>query len=907
VQSIALPELHMPDFKEEIRKRVAALQLSPTREVEIVEELSQHLDDQYEQSLSRGATEEEAYRAALTGLAESDLLARELKRVERRVQREPLTLGNERTNFLGDLSQDLRFGMRMLLKNPGFTIIAVIALALGIGANSAIFSVVNGVLLRPLPYKNPERLVMVWEENSKQGFPRDTPAAANYLDWRDQNHVFEGMAAMDEISFNLTGAGEPERIDGRRVSASLFPLLGVDPQLGRAFLPEEDQPGANHVVILSHGLWQRRFGSDPAIIGRTINLDSQSFTVVGVMPRGFQFPSRTDQLWVPIAFNAKEAGQRGSHYLEVIARMKPGITLQQAQVEMTTIATRLQQQYPETNTSIGAAITPLQEHVVGDIKPALRILLGAVAFVLLIACANVANLLLARAAVRQKEIALRLALGASRSRMTRQFLTESVLLSAFGGAVGLLLSIVGLDLLKRFIPPNISQVQAIGIDAKVLLFTLLISLATGLLFGLAPATQMANSNVNDTLKETGRDSAAGTHGNRIRGLLIISEVAVSFLLLIGAGLLINSFIRLRHVDPGFRSENLLTMKIVLPETRYPDKLRRSLFYDELLRRVETLPGAASASVATNLPLTSSGNSVGIAIEGRADPAPDRVPIVITRVVSAGYFKTMTIPLIEGRVFTERDKADSPPAVVISETTARRFWPGENAVGKHIKVGQSTSSSRPWLTVVGVVKDVRQFELIIEPKPQMYLPYQQAEFFEPRALIIRTNFDPLSLAATVRQTVWDIDKDQPVSDISSMEEIVSESVARQRFSVLLLGVFAGLALVLAAVGIYGVMSYSVAQRTREIGIRMALGAQRGDVLKMTIGHGLRLVLTGVAIGLAGAFVLTRVMSTLLFGVSPTDPLTFISISIVLVSVAVLASYVPAVRATRVDPMFALRYQ
>jgi putative ABC transport system permease protein len=543
---------------------------------------------------------------------------------------------------------------------------------------------------------------------------------------------------------------------------------------------------------------------------------------------------------------------------------------------------------------------------VGDIKPALLILLGAVAFVLLIACANVANLLLARAAVRQKEIALRLALGASRSRMTRQFLTESVLLSALGGIVGLLFSVVGLKLLKRFIPPNISQVQAIGIDARVLVFTLLISIATGLLFGLAPAVQMANSDLNDTLKETGRDSAAGRHGNRIRGLLIISEVAVSFLLLIGAGLLINSFIHLRHVDPGFRSEKLLTMKIVLPETRYPNKQGRSLFYDELLRRIETLPGVATAAVATDLPLTNTGNSVGIAMEGRADPAPDRMPIIITRVVSPGYFKTMSIPLLDGRVFTDGDKSDSPPVVIISETMARRFWPNEDPLGKRIKVGRSTSS-RPWLTVIGVVKDVRQYELVIEPKPQMYVPYQQAEFFEPRALVVRANFDPLSLTGTVRQTVWEIDKDQPVSDISTMEEVIADSVARQRFSMWLLGIFAGLALVLAAVGIYGVMSYSVAQRTREIGIRMALGAQRSDVLKMTIGGGLRLVLMGAAIGLAAALVLTRVMSSLLFGVSPTDPLTFVSISIVLISVAVLASYVPARRATRVDPMFALRHE
>ncbi|MEY2537345.1 MAG: hypothetical protein QOG67_1085 [Verrucomicrobiota bacterium] len=896
----------MPDFKEEVRKRLSTLQLSPTREAEIVEELSLHLDDQYEESLSHGGTEGEAYQAALAELAGSDLLSRELKRVERRVHHEPLVAGNRRKNLLGDLWRDLRYGLRMLQKNPGFTTVAIIALALGIGANSAIFSVVNTVLLRPLPYKNPEQLVMVWEDNSKQGFPRDTPAAANYVDWRDQNHVFEGMAAIIDISFNLTGAGDPERIDGRRVSASLFPLLGVEPQLGRTFRAEEDQPGANHVVVMSYGLWQRRFGGDPSIIGKPINLNGESFTVIGVMPTTFQFPKRTDQLWVPVAFDAKEAADRGNHYLEVIARMKPGVSLPQAQAEMNTIATRLQQQYPETNTSVGAVVTPLHEHVVGDIKPALLVLLGAVAFVLLIACANVANLLLARAAVRQKEIALRLALGASRSRLTRQFLTESVLLSVFGGVVGLLLSVVGLTVLKRFIPPNISQAQAISIDGKVLMFTVLVSLATGMIFGLAPATQAANFNLNDTLKESGRDSAAGSRGNRIRGLLVISEVAVSFILLIGAGLLINSFLHLRNVDPGFRAERALTMKIVLPEVRYADKEQRAVFYRELIRRVETLPGVVSAAVATNLPLTESGNSVGISIEGRADPAPDRVPIVITRIISPRYFETMGIPLLKGRAFTEEDKAESPAVVVVSEGTARRFWPGEDALGKHIKIGATNSPNR-WLAVVGVVKDVRQFELVVEPKPQMYLPFTQANFFEPRALVVKTNLEPLSLGATVRKTVWEIDKDQPVSDIASMENIVSESVARQRFSMLLLGVFATLALVLAAVGIYGVMSYSVAQRTREIGIRMALGAQRSDVLKLTVGHGLRLVTIGVVIGLSVALVLTRVMSSLLFGISATDPMTFISISVVLISVAVLASYVPALRATKVDPMFALRYQ
>ncbi len=896
----------MPDWKEEIRRRLSGLRLHPTREAEIIEELSQHLEDCYEQSLQGGATEKEAHRAALLELTESDLFAQELRRVERVVPQEPVVLGTQRRmNLFGDIWQDLRFGVRMLVKNPGFTVVAVIALALGIGANSAIFSVVNTILLRPLPYKDPDGLVMVWEDDTKHGYPRDTPAAANYIDWRNQNQVFEGMAAIADMSFNLTGVGEPERVDGVRASANLFPLLGVEPQLGRTFSTEEDQPGGPHVVVMSHGLWQRRFGADVKIIGQPISLNGESFTVVGVMPPQFKFPRNEVELWVPIAFTSEEAASRRRHYLQVIARMKPGITLQQAQAEMKAIAARLQQQYPD-NADLGAAVTSLHEHVAGDIKPALLVLLGAVGFVLLVACANVANLLLARAAGRQKEISIRVALGASRLRLIRQFLTESILLAVLGGGVGLLLSVWGVNMLKAFIPESISQARAITIDAKVLLFTLLVSLLTGLIFGLAPTTQASKFNLNETLKEGGRDSAAGSRGNRIRGLLVITEVAVSLILLIGAGLLINSFMRLRNVDPGFRADNLLTMQVVLPEPKYSEPARRSAFYTELLGRLESLPGVKSAAVTTNLPLYRQGNSIGITIEGRPAPPPSQVPIVVTRVISPHYFRTMGIQLVQGREFNEHDRAGSGEVVVISETMARRFWPGEDPLGKRLAAGRPESPD-DWITVVGVVKDVRQFELDAVPKPQMYLTYEQADFFEPRDLVVSTNVDPLSLAGTVRQTVWEIDRDQPVSNIRTMEAILAESVARQRFSMLLLGIFAALALILAAVGIYGVMSYSVAQRTREFGIRMALGAQKSDVLKLAVGGGLKLVLIGVAIGLVAAFILTRVMSSLLFGVSATDPTTFITISLVLISVALLASYIPARRATEVDPMIALRYE
>ena len=558
----------MPEWKEEVRKRLSGLKLAPAHEAEIVEELAQHLDDVYVRSLRSGASETEARRAALQELA-GDLL-NDLPRSKTPVYQQPVFERSGRFTLFADLLHDLRYAVRLQLKNPGFTIVAVIALALGIGANTAIFSVVNTVLLRPLPYKDPEQLVMVWEEASKHGYPRDTPAAANYVDWRDQNQVFEGMAAIADESFNLTGSGDPERLEGRRVSANLFPLLGVEPEIGRVFTATEDQSGWQRVVLLSYGLWQRRFGGDPGIVGKSLTLNGESYIVVGVMPARFQFPSSDDAVWVPIALTTQQAANRNRHYLEVIARLKPGVTLAQAQTEMSTIATRLQQQYPDSNADLGAAVTSLHEHLVGDIKPALLILLGAVGLVLLIACANVANLLLARAAVRQKEIAVRVALGARRLRLIRQFLTESVLLSTLGGVVGMAIAFGGLLFLKSFIPENISQAREISIDFRVLGFTLLVSVATGLIFGLAPAIQATRFNQVETLKEGGRDAATGGSGKRLRSLLVMSEVAISLVLLIGAGLLINSFLRLRNIDPGFRADNLLTMKVVLPEPKYKE-------------------------------------------------------------------------------------------------------------------------------------------------------------------------------------------------------------------------------------------------------------------------------------------------------------------------------------------------
>ncbi|MCI0489447.1 MAG: ABC transporter permease [Blastocatellia bacterium] len=805
---------------------------------------------------------------------------------------------------MDNLFQDLRYAFRTLIKRPGFTVVAVLALALGIGANTAIFSVVNGVILRPLPYTEPDRLAMVWLDNRRQGIREDITSYPNFIDWRDQNQVFEGMAGFRSWRQSLTGTGEPEELRGASVSANFFQIMGTSPSLGRGFTAEEETPGKDNVVILSHGLWQRRFGGDSNLLGRTLTLGGRIVTVVGVMPVGFQFP-KDAEMWDPLAPSERLKAARSSFWLPVIGRLRPGVTPAQAQAEMDTIAGRLEQQYPESNAGYGINIVPLHDQVVGKVRPALLVLLASVAFVLLIACANVANLLLARAAERQKEIAIRTALGAGRWRIIRQMLTESLLLAALGGGLGLMLATLGVDALVAISPADLPRMENADLDVRVLGFTLFVSLLTGFIFGLVPALQASKPELNETLKEGGRTETGGVQGQRIRSLLVVFEMAIALMLLIGAGLMIRSFQRVYQVDLGFNSDRLLTVGLSLPRSKYADGASLKAFYKQLEERLAAVPGVESVGSTSQILLPELTNSTIFSVEGRApEPEAQRLEVPYDT-VTPDYFKTMGMALAQGRTFTEQDGPDAEQVVVINEAMARRYWPDTDPVGKRFKYGDPDSNS-PWMTVVGVVRDTRRQGLDRTIRIESYLPYAQAPF-RSMYVVVRAAGDPLALASTLRDTVWSLDKDLPVANIQTMEQILSETTAQRRLNMLLMGLFAAVALILAAVGIYGVMSYSVTRRTREIGIRQALGATRRDVLRMIIKQGMIIAFAGVVIGLAASFALTRVMSSLLFEVSATDAFTFAVTSLALAGVALLASYIPAHRATRVDPMVALRYE
>jgi putative ABC transport system permease protein len=781
-------------------------------------------------------------------------------------------------------------------------------MALGIGANTAIFSLVRAVLLRPLPFRDPARLVMVWEDASFIGFPRNTPSPANYSDWKTRNEVFEEMAALESTTFNLTGDGEPQKVEAYQVTVEFFPLLGVKPAIGRVFFPEEGKVGSDKSAVISYKLWQSRYGGDPNLAGRDILLNGEKHTVVGVTPSNFQFLESDVEIWVPLAMKPETLADRDNHFLQVVARMKSGVTLNQAQTNIKTIMAEIARDYPKDAGDLGAYVVPLTEELVGETRGSLVLLLVAVGFVLLIASANLASLLLSRAIGRGKEIAIRTALGAMRARLVRQLLTESIVLSAVGGAAGVVVALWSFAFLRQLIPPSQVLFTNLRVDVAVLAFTIVLSVLTGILFGLAPALQASKTDLNNGLKQGGGRTSLSVGNRRLQSAMVIGEIALAVVLLVGASLLIQTFARLRGQYAGMGAERVLTVRTQLPDRKYKEPERRSAFYEQVLERVQSLPGVVAAGYTTALPLEMKGGTNGITVEGR--PAEPGVGYDANhRQISADYFKAMGVALRAGRYFGESDTGQSMPVTIVNETMAREFWPNEDAVGKRFKHG-GADSIRPWMTIVGVVADVRQMGVDVPVKAEMYMPYKQATtqyWFAPRNLVIRSTADPVLLTSAVTSKVHEVDLDQPVSNIRTMEDVLDNEVSQKRTGTTLLGVFAGLAMLLAAIGIYGVLSYFVTQRTPEFGVRMALGAQTGDILKLVLGRGMRLALSGVVVGLIASFALTRLMASLLFEVSASDPLTFALIALIVAGVAFVSCYIPAKRATRVDPMVALRYE
>jgi predicted permease len=812
------------------------------------------------------------------------------------------------------LIQDLRYAIRQLRKSPGFTATAVVTLALGIGANTAIFSVVNGALLRPLAFREPNRLVHVWHVPPAKCFPGMTTfsvSAANYLDWQSQNQVFENMAIYTYHGFTLTGGEKPEQVDASAVSSNFFETLGVQPMLGHVFSPQEDQPGRSNVVVLSFRFWQEHFGSNVEIVGHNISIDGQSFFVAGVMPRSFRYPDFA-QVWTPMAWTDKERAVRGEHHYSVVARLKSGVALKQAQAAMNTISSRLEQLYPDDDRGWGAVVVPLHHDLVSDVRPALLVLLGAVAFVLLIACVNVANLALAKTLSRRKEIAIRTALGASSARVLRQILAETVLLALAGGAIGSSYAHFGVRLIMAFLGDKLPRSVDVGLDVGVLGFTAIISILTGIIAGVLPALRLTRGDVNQALKEgLGRtDSDSG--GHRTRSVLVVAEVALSLVLLIGAGLMIRSFQQLHGVNPGFETHGVLTMTAAVARAKFPLPTQQISFFERVLQRVRTLPGVESAGVIDDIPLNGNGSHQPIAIEGRPVVAMSEQPEVDVRLISPGYMSAMRIPIVRGRDFGDTDIAGRPAAILISESMAQHFWPGEDSVGKRLTLTFFPDVARE---VVGVVGDVKLDGLDqARPSTTLYMPLGQASAPAtggwnsfPMTLVVRSATNPTGIVSAVANAVHEVDREIPVHDILTMDELVTNSMSQQRFNMLLLGAFAGLALLLAAIGIYSVLSYSVKRRVPEIGIRLALGARIGDVLRMVVFDSMKPTLLGVAIGTVGALAMGHVLPSLIYGVKPTDPVTFLVVVFLLAATALFASIIPAYRATKVDPMAALRYE
>jgi putative ABC transport system permease protein len=806
---------------------------------------------------------------------------------------------------MGSLFNDIRYGLRSILKRPGFTAIAVITLALGIGANTAIFSTINALLLNPLPFPQQDRVVAIWDKNPSRGVEHNEVAMANYLDWRAQAQSFEQLALENWWSTNLTAGGTPERVQGFLVTANFLDVLEVKPIKGRNFIEEENQPGKDAVAIITYSLWQRRFGADPNIVNQTITTNGVARTVIGVLPEDFNYPKGAE-VFAPIALTPQLIKNRRSHGYYVIGRLKPGVSLKSAQTEIDTITARLAQQYPDTNVGLGANVYPIVADTVRMYSTALWVMMAAVGFVLLIACANVANLMLARASGRQKEIALRAALGASRWRIVRQLLVESLIIALIGGALGVLVGIWGVDLLKAANPGEAAIYapgwKNLGINAPVLAFTLGLSLISGLLFGLAPAWQVSKPDLNDALKEGGRLSASGSR--RLRNMLVISEVALSLVLLIGAGLLFRSFLALLKTNPGFKPDSVLTMSLNLPAAKYKDHNQRAAFYADLIERAKSLPGIQSAAVVNYIPLGGANSSDAFLVEGQPEPPPDSENEGRYRVCSPGYFQTMGIAILKGRPFTEQDQAGAKPVIIVNETLAHRYWPNGDALGQRMRF-YGPLDKAPWMEVVGIAQDVKH-ELNSPVTPDFYLPHKQ-DAWNAMVLVARTTVDPAAMAGPIRQQVLAMDRDQPVYDVYTMNEVRAISVTLYTFGFAMIGIFATVALVLAAIGIYGVMAFAVTQRTQEIGIRMAMGARPQDVLKLVVTRGMWLAIIGVVVGLAGAVGITRLMASLLFNVSPTDIVTFGLVTTGLLVVALVACYIPGRRATRVDPLVALRYE